>query len=109
MKGDTQMPTSGDAIRDLEDSKKTLEDQCGTASGQTIPKLLTSVQHIADEIGALEASTLATAPYVPQTDPFKQATADARAFVAALNSLKAAFATLGPVAQAIDKLLSYIR
>ncbi len=103
------MPTSGDAIRDLEDSKNALQDQCAAASGSALLNLLTSIQHIADEVGALEASTLATASYVPQTDPFRAATTDAQTFVAALNSMKAAFAALGTVAQAIDKILTYIK
>lgn len=103
------MPTSGNAIRDLEDSKKALEDQCAAASEATLLKLLMSIQHIADEVGGLETSMLTTAAYVPQTDAFKAATADAQAFVAALNSLKAAFAALGTVALAIDKVLTYIK
>jgi hypothetical protein len=103
------MPTNADAIRDLEDSKKALEDQCAAASGAALLKLLLSIQHIADEVGAVEALMLATAAYVPQTDPFKSVTADAKAFIAALNSIKAAFAALGPLVQAIDKLLTYIK
>jgi hypothetical protein len=109
MKGTISLSTSSDAIRDLEDSKKTLEDQCVVASGETLVKLLTSIQHIVDEVGALEASLLATATYVPQTDPFKAATTDAQDFVADLNSIKTAFAPVGTVVQAIDKLLTYIR
>ena len=93
----------------LKISKKVLEDQCAAYSGKALLNLLTSIQHIADEVGALEASTLANAAYVPQTDPFKAATADAQTFVATLNSIKAAFAALGTVAQAIDKILTYIR
>ena len=103
------MLTSASAISDLEISKKALEDQCAAASGAVLLKLLMSIQHIADEVGDLEASTLATAPYVPQTDSFKAVTADARAFVATLNSIKAAFPALGAVTQAIDKLLTYVK
>jgi hypothetical protein len=103
------MPTSSDAIQDLEDSKKALEDQCAAASGATLLKLLLSIQHIADEVGAQETSLLATAAYVPQTDPFNAVTTDAKAFVATLNSIKAAFAALGPFVQAIDRILTYIK
>jgi len=103
------MPTSGDAIQDLEDSKKAFEDECAAASGATLLKLLLSIQHIADEVGAQEASLLAASTYVPQTDPFKAVTADAKAFVATMNSIKAAFGALGTVASAIDRILTYIK
>ena len=103
------MPMSADAIRDLEDSKKALEDQCAAASGAVLLKLLISIQYIAAEVGALEESMLATAVYVPQTEPFKAATADARAFVASLMSVKEAFAAFGTVVLAIDKILTYVK
>jgi thiamine biosynthesis lipoprotein ApbE len=109
MKGTISLSTSGDAIRDLEDSKKALEHQCVGASGETLVKLLTSIQHIVDEVDALEASLLATAAYVPQTDQFKATTTDARDFVADLSSIKTAFAAVGTVVQVIDKLLAYIK
>ena len=63
-----------------------------------------------DDIVAPIASLLATAPYVPQTDSFKNvATANARDFVAAPNSIKVALAALGLLAQAIDKILTYMK
>ncbi|MBV9736467.1 MAG: hypothetical protein JO209_11235 [Acidisphaera sp.] len=103
------MPTNAEVIDGLEASKKALEDQCNGASGATFLKLLTSIQHVADEVGALEALTLDTADYVPQTDPFRKGTADAQAFQATLESLKTIFGLASKLAQAADTLIKYIK
>lgn len=102
------MPTAVEAITQLEAAKKSLEDQTGGASGATLLKLLMAIQHIADEVGAQEAVALTT-PYVPQTDPFKAVTSDAKAFLATLNNLKAIFAGIGKVAAAADTAISMIK
>jgi len=102
------MATNGDAINDLEASKKALEDQCNGASGTTFLKLLTSIQHIADEVGKLEVLTLNDA-YTPQTTAFQNGTADAIAFVQTLNSLRAIFGAVAGLAAAVDKVISYIK
>jgi hypothetical protein len=103
------MPTAVEAITQLEAAKKLLEDQTGGASGATLLKLLMAIQHIADEVGAQEAMALNAAPYVPQTDPFKAATSDAKAFLATLNNLKAIFAGIGQVAMAADTVIGMIK
>lgn len=103
------MSTNADTIAALEASKKTLEDACNGASGTTFLKLLTAIQHIADEVGTLEASLLDSAEYVPQTDPFKAGTADAKAFLAILDSLKTIFGAASKLAQAADALVKYIK
>ena len=103
------MPTNSDAVAQLEGAKKQLEDQTAAASGATLLQLLTAIQHIADEVGAIEALNLDNAAYVPQSNSFQAATADAQAFVATLNHLKAMFAGVGQVAQAADTLLAMIK
>jgi hypothetical protein len=103
------MATNADAIKDLEASKKTFEDQCNDASGATLLKLLTAIQHLADEVGDLEARLLATADYVPQTDSFKAVTDDGKAFLSLLTNLKTLFAGIGQVAAAADKIVSFIK
>jgi len=102
------MATNGEALADLEDSKRTLEGETSAASGTDLLKLLTAIQHIGDEVGQLEVSTL-TDSYVPQTSAFQQATADAKAFVATLESLKVAFAAVATFAAAADKVISYVK
>ncbi|MDB5985738.1 MAG: hypothetical protein JWR16_791 [Nevskia sp.] len=70
------------AIARLELSKRALQAQCNSASGARLLQLMSAIHLIADEVGQLEVSTLQDAPYIPQTDAFKQQTADAKAFVA---------------------------
>jgi hypothetical protein len=72
-------------------------------------KLLTAIQHIADEVGAVEALTLANSDYIPETDSFKALTEDAKAFVANLQSIKATFQRIEQVAQAADTVLKFIK
>jgi len=102
------MATNGDALADLEDSKRTLEAETSAASGTDLLKLLTAIQHIGDEVGQLEVSTLSDS-YLPQTSAFQQATADAKAFVATLESLKVAFAAVAAFAAAVDKAIDYVK
>ena len=103
------MATNATAITDLEGSKAVLEGRCAAASGAGLLKLLTAIQHVADEVGSLEMDQLGDADYIPQTTAFDAATADGAAFVATLKSIKAAFSGLSIVADAVDKLLTYIK
>ena len=102
------MTTNADAITALAKSKAALQGQCDTADGDTLNKLETAIHNISSEIGELETSALSSAPYVPATDAFKQATADAKGFLATLSSLKAAFATAVSVAGALDSVINLI-
>jgi hypothetical protein len=103
------MPTNSDAVAQLEDAKKQFEGQTSSASGATLLQLLSTIQHIADEVGAIEATNLDASPYVPQTNPFKAATTDAQAFESTLNHLKTLFAAVAQVAQAADTVLGMIK
>ncbi len=102
------MLTNTDAIAGLDASKKTLNSQCNAASGTALTDLMTSIQNISDEVGALEVLVLASS-YIPQTDAFKAVTDAAKSFVITLNRIKAAFGAVDEVAQAINKILSYIK
>lgn len=102
------MLTNTDAIAGLDASNKTLNSQCNAASGTTLTDLRTSIQNIADAVGALEILVLASS-YIPQTDAFKAVTDAAKSFVITLNRIKAAFGAVGEVAQAINRILSYIK
>jgi hypothetical protein len=103
------MTTNADAIAALVQSKQTLQSQCDSASGSTLTQLVSSIHNISGEIGALEAAALDNAAYVPATDPFNQATADAQGFLTTLNHLKTAFAALGTVAKALDSVINLIK
>lgn len=102
------MATNAEVITRLEDAKDSLQAQCNEASGARVLQLMTAVHQIADEIGQLEAQALDNSPYVPQTNPFKKQTDDAKAFLATLNSLKSAFAAAAAVAGAIDSVIKII-
>lgn len=102
------MTTEAAAIAALVDSKSVLQAQCDAASGNTLMQLVGAIQTISGEIGALEAAALNNANYIPATDPFKIATADAKDFLATLNSLKTAFATAASVASALDSVINVV-
>lgn len=102
------MTTNADAIAALVKSKAALQAQCDAASDDTLKQLINGIHNISDEIGALEAAALNNADYVPVTDPFKSATADAKSFLATLNRLKTVFAAVGSVASALDSIINLI-
>jgi hypothetical protein len=102
------MATNAETIAALEASKTAFEDQCNAAAGADLTKLLVSIQHIADEAGALAVLSL-TASYVPQTNAFQSVTAEAKAFLATLDSLKTAFAAVAGFAAAADKVMGCIK
>jgi hypothetical protein len=102
------MTTNADAIAALVDSKTKLQAQTDAASGDTLLQLISTLHNISSEVGALEAATLNSATYVPGTDAFKNATADAKSFLTTLNNLKAAFAEAGAIASALDTVINLI-
>jgi len=102
------MTTNASAIAALVKSKKALQDQCDAASGDTLKQLENAIHNISSEVGRLETATLNTATYIPQTDAFKSTTAEAKAFLATLNTLKTAFSTIGEVASALDSVINLI-
>jgi hypothetical protein len=102
------MTTNADAITALVKSKAALQAQCDAASGDTLKQLISTIHNISGEIGALEAAALNNANYVPATDPFKSATADAKSFLTTLNNLKTLFAAAGAVACALDSIINLI-
>jgi hypothetical protein len=102
------MTTNADAIAALVDSKTKLQAQTDAASGDTLRQLISAIHNISSEVGALEMAALDNANYLPATDAFKSATADAKSFLTTLNNLKAAFAEAGTIASALDKVISLI-
>jgi hypothetical protein len=102
------MTTNAQAVAALIQTKAALQAQCDGSSGETLAQLLTAIHTISSEIGALEAAALNNANYVPGTDAFKKATADAKSFLAALNSLKQKFAAVGSVAKSLDSVVNLI-
>jgi hypothetical protein len=100
------MTTNAQAVAALVQSKAALQVQCDASSGQTLAQLVTTIHNISSEIGALEMAALNNANYVPATDAFKNATADAKSFLGTLNSLKQKFAAVGSVAKAIDSVVN---
>jgi hypothetical protein len=102
------MTTEAGAIAALVDSKSVLQAQCDAASSDTLAQLIGAIQTISGEIGALEAAALNNANYVPATDAFKSATADAKAFLVTLNRLKTVFAAAGSVASALDSVINLV-
>ena len=102
------MTTNANAIAALVKSKAALQDQCDAAGADTLDKLEEAIHNISSEIGALETITLTTAPYIPQTDAFKNATDKAKAFLTTLNTLKTIFNAIGAVASAIDSVINLI-
>jgi hypothetical protein len=102
------MTTNADAIAALVKSKATLQAQCDDASGDTLAQLVSTIHNITSEIGALETAALNDANYIPATDPFKSATADAQSFLATINNLKTAFADVGVVASALDTVVNLV-
>jgi hypothetical protein len=69
---------------------------------------MTVVHQLSDEIGSIEALALNDAVYVPQSDCFKEQTADAQAFLQNLESIKSAFATANEIAGAVDTVVGII-
>jgi hypothetical protein len=104
------MTTNAEAVAALVTAKAALQGECNnTATGTDVFNNLTSAIHaISAEIGALEAATLTSAAYVPATDLFKQATANAKSFVASLNRLRSVFDGIHKVAGALDSVISLI-
>jgi hypothetical protein len=102
------MTTNAQAIAALAQSKAALQAQCDASSDQTLAQLIATIHNISSEIGALEQAALNNANYVPTTDAFKSATADAKSFLDTLNSLKQKFAAVGSVAKALDSVVNLI-
>src|ERR1700722_707463 len=102
------MTTNADAIAALVDSKTKLQAQTDAASGDTLRQLISTIHNISSEVGALEAAALNNANYVPATDAFKSATADAKSFLTTLNNLKTTFAEAGAIASALDTVIKLI-
>jgi hypothetical protein len=102
------MTTNAQTIAALTQAKELLQAQCDDADGPTLSQINTSIHKLSGEIGALEAAALDNANYVPATDPFKQATADAQDFVGTLNQLKDAFGDVAAVAGALDTVVKLI-
>jgi hypothetical protein len=102
------MTTNAQAVAALVQSKAALQAQCDASSGQTLAHLLTTIHNISSEIGALETAALNNANYIPATDAFKKATADAKSFLVTLNSLKQKFAAVGLLAKALDSVVNLI-
>lgn len=102
------MTTNADAIAALVSSKRTLQGQCDAASVDTLRQLTGSIDVISSEIGALAASALNNAAYVPATNPFKKTTNEAQAFLAVLSKLKATFGAAGAVASALDSVINLV-
>ena len=103
------MATNRSTIRDLVDAKSALEDQVdpGGATGTTLDNLNAAIGSIQDELAQLVLQD-ANAVRVPQTDPFQKATEEAQAFVATLNTIKAAFNGVDRVVNAIIDVIKYI-
>jgi hypothetical protein len=102
------MTTNAQAVAALAQSKTALQAQCDASSGQTLTQLIATIHNISSEIGAIEQAALNNANYVPATDAFKSATADAKSFLDTLNSLKQKFAAVGSVAKALDSVVNLI-
>src|SRR5580658_7116340 len=103
------MTTNAQAVAALVQSKAALQAQCDASSGETLlAQLIATIHNISSEIGALEQAALNSANYVPATDAFKSATADAKSFLNTLNSLKQKFGAAGSVAKALDSIVNLI-
>lgn len=102
------MATNQDAIHQLIASKATFEAQVDAgAAGENLTNLMDAISAIEAEVGQLVLQALA-ASYVPQTDAFKAATADAQGFVTTLNKIKTALGVLGQVASAVAGVLKFV-
>lgn len=102
------MTTNAQAITALAQSKAALQAQCDASSGQALDQLNAAIHNISSEIGALETAALNSANYIPATDVFKSATADAKSFLATLSTLQKQFAAVGSVAKALDSVVNLI-
>ncbi len=107
------MPSSAEAIIDLEAAKRTLEGQRAGGGESSAPSLLIAIQRIADEIiglkeGAGKPAAPAAAAFGPRSDAFKSPTVAGKAFAGELESVAAEFASVAAVAPALDKIRRYI-
>jgi hypothetical protein len=101
------MPASSEAVADLEAASDAISAQLISNPGNA--DLINAQYNIQAEIDAIETNLLNNAPYVPQTDPFKAVTAQAKGFVTTLTNIKTAFKAAAGLAGLIDKVIGYIK
>jgi len=103
------MSSNADAVKALEQAKRSLKTQLESISDQErADRLHDAIECISDEVSAVEAKNLANSTYVPCTDSFQKATKDGKAFIAELKNLQNIFSTVEAVARAIDQVLKLV-
>jgi hypothetical protein len=102
------MATTSDTISSLIQSRNALAAHTAGVSPAAGQYLWTAIDDINDEIDQLTANALATAPYVPQTDPFKPVTDAGKQFIGTLNDIKSVFSALNDVVTAVTGVLKLI-
>jgi hypothetical protein len=102
------MVTGSDAIASLIQARNAMVAHTSGVSTAASQYLWTAIDDINDEIDQLTANALASAPYVPQTDPFKSVTDAGKAFVGTLNDIKSLFSQIDQVVNAVTSVLKVI-
>lgn len=102
------MTTTADTISTLIAARNALAAQTANVSTAAGQYLWTAIDDTNSEIDQLTANALATAPYVPQTDPFKSVTAAGKSFIGTLNDIKNIFSEIDSVVSAITSILGII-
>ena len=102
------MATTTQTITSLINSRNALAKETDGLSPTSSQYLWTAIDDINTEIDELTANALATADYVPQTDPFKAVTNEGKAFIGTLNDIKGIFSTAAAVVAAATSVLNII-
>lgn len=102
------MTTNSETLSSLIQARNTLAAHASGLSPAAGQYLWTAIDDLNDEIDQLTANALATAPYVPQTDPFKAVTDAGKQFIGTLNDIKSVFSKLDDVIKAADGVIGVI-
>jgi hypothetical protein len=102
------MATTEETISSLILYRNTLAAHTSGLSPAAGQYLWTAIDDINDEIDQLTANALATAPYVPQTDPFKSITDAGKQFIGTLSDIKQLFSNLDDVVKAAQSVIGII-
>ena len=102
------MPTCTQTIDTLIASRDALAKATDSMSADDAQPLQDLIDDLNTEIDALTAAELGDADYVPQTDPFNEATAQGQAFIERLNALKSTLSAIDRVVGAATTILGVV-
>jgi len=102
------MPSTVDVINQLTKARNALAAHTANLSPNAGQYLWTAIDDINDEIDQQMANGLANADYIPQSDPFKSATAQGQQFLGTLNDIKSFFGGAQDVLNAVTSVVGLI-